>query len=146
MIVQPGVKVIQYSANNAIEVSWDYILDGKLSPLMKGGCRLRLGRGNNKEKITWTSCLDCRSDYQNGHIEEYLEDNDIPQIGEGKNVYCQFLFEPVYVINEENGKIEENNEREIVFSHIVPLITLASAIKYKTLLKHKATSASVSVS
>jgi len=146
MSEQPGVKVIQYSANNAIEVTCDYMLEGKRSPLKRGGSRLRLGRGNNSEEIIWTRCLDCRGDYQNGHVEEYLEDIDLPQSGEGKNVYGQFLFEPVYVINETTGKKEENDEGEIVLSKIATLISLANAAKYKALLRHKAKSASAHVS
>lgn len=118
MIAQPGVRVVQSPGNNVIEVTWEHKLKGKLSPIKKGRCRMRLGRGDKKEKITWKSSLDCRGDYQNGHIKEYLEDKDIPQSGEGKNVYAQFLFEPVYVVNDETNEIEENHDGEVIFSNI----------------------------
>ena len=134
MIPQPGVKVIEYPADNALRVTWDYVLDGKPSPLKK--CRVRLGRGDKKEKVTWTNCLDCRGNYQNGHVEEYLEEADIPQNKEGKNVYAQFLLEPMYVVNDETGKIEKNHEGEIVLSSIVPLISLAAAANYKKLSRN----------
>lgn len=131
MIAQPGVRVVEYPASKAIRVTWDHILDGKPSPLKR--CRVRLGRGDKKEKITWTTCLDCRGNYQGGHIEEFLEETDIPKEGRGKNVYAQFLLEPVHLLNDETGKIEENDEREVICSNVAPLISLATAAKYKTL-------------
>lgn len=131
MIVKPGVKVIEYPADNAIRVTWDYLLDGKPSPLTH--CRVRLGRGDEEEKVMWTSCLDCRGNYQNGHVEEYLEEADIPNNDEGKNIYAQFLVEPMYVLNDETRKIEENHEGELVLSSIVTLISLAAVAKLKAL-------------
>ena len=140
MIAQPGVKVIQYSASNAIEVTWEYKLKGKRSGLRS--CWMRLGTGKDKEKIRWTRRLECRGDYKDGLVEEYLENDDIPKTEKGDHVYCQFLFEPECVIDEKTEKIEENDEREMGFSEIVTLISLANAAKYKALLKDKAKPAS----
>ena len=139
MIAQPGVKVIQCSADNVIEVTFDHQLKGKLRELRT--CSMRLGLAKDKDKIKWIRRYDCRGNYTNGHVVECLKEEDIPKTGKGENVYCQFLFEPKYVIDEKTGKIEENYEGETLLSPIVTLIALASAAKYKALLKDTAKAA-----
>lgn len=138
MSAQPGVKVIQCSADNVIEVTFDHPKKGKLRELRT--CSMRLGLGK-EDKITWVRRFDCRGNYTNGHVVECLNEEDIPKTGKGENVYCQFLFEPKYVIDEKKGKIEENYERETLLSGIVTLISLANAAKYKALLKDTAQAA-----
>ena len=146
MIAIPGVKVINYPANNAIVVTWDNPLKGKLRELRI--CSMRLGIGVDNTKIEWVRRLDCRCNYNNGHVEEYLEDEDIPKTKEGENVYCQFLFEPHYVIDEHTKKpkkLVRNSEREIGLSEVAALISLANAPKYKALLKGTAKAANAPV-
>ena len=147
MIPKLGVKVIKYPANNAIVVTWDNPLTGKLRELRL--CSMRLGIGKDNTMIEWVRRLDCRCNYNNGRVEEYLEDEDIPKTKEGEKVYCQVLFEPHYVIDEQNKKgkkIVENSEREIGLSEVADLISLANAVaKYKALLKGTAKAANAPV-
>lgn len=114
--VEPKLKK---SKAHVSEVSWEYILEGKRRKLRN--CVIRLGVGTDESKISWTRRLDCRGKYKNGHVDEYIEDEDLPQTEEGELVFCQFLFEPEVVIDDKTGKIVENCERETGASEIIVL-------------------------
>jgi hypothetical protein len=121
MITSPEVKATTYPAYHATQITWDYMLKGERSQL--NSCSIRLGTGKDVKEVTWTRRLDVRGDYKNGHVDEYLEKDDLLKTKEGEILFGQFLFVPSYVYDEKAEKITKNHEGEMGVSKIFPVVS-----------------------